>query len=160
MAVIVNVRVAPGPSLTPAAGDAADARPVLDRQPRARDVGAFDAGEGLPGAVAYLYSTSSSNQIEATTGADGRFTFTGLPAQRYGSFTRPLPDGWVHDSPREDVDGSDPGPAVRVRALRTFSETVHATGSFDRGTYQMGDAVKLHADQRQRRRPARDHRGL
>ncbi|MEU4526404.1 hypothetical protein AB0F52_47735 [Amycolatopsis sp. NPDC024027] len=107
--------------------------------------GTFDAGEGLPGAVAYLYGTSWGNPIEATTDADGRFTFTDLPAQRYGISTRPLPDGWVHDGPQEyvDVDGSDPGPAVQVRALRPFSEKVRATGSFDRGTYQVGDTVQV-----------------
>ncbi|RSM40544.1 hypothetical protein DMA12_26710 [Amycolatopsis balhimycina DSM 5908] len=107
--------------------------------------GAFDAGEGLPGAVAYLYGTGPGNPIEATTDAGGRFTFTGLPAQRYGVSTRPLPDGWVNDGPQQyvDVDGSAPGPAVQVRALRPFSEKVHATGSFDRGTYQVGDTVQV-----------------
>ncbi|MGW3958880.1 carboxypeptidase regulatory-like domain-containing protein [Amycolatopsis sp. NPDC005003] len=108
--------------------------------------GALDPGEALPGAVAYLFGTGSGNQIEATTDADGRFTFTGVPAQRYGISTRNLPDGWTYEGgPQEylDVDGSDPGPAVRLRALRPFSEKVHATGSFDRGTYQVGDPVQV-----------------
>jgi hypothetical protein len=107
--------------------------------------GAFDPGEGLPGAVAYLYGTGSGSQFEATTDAEGRFTFTGLPARRYGISTRPLPDGWVNDGTQSylDVDGSDPGPAVQLRALRPFSEKVHATGSFDRDTYQVGDTVQV-----------------
>ncbi|MFT7868073.1 MULTISPECIES: SdrD B-like domain-containing protein [Amycolatopsis] len=108
--------------------------------------GTFDPGEGLPGATAYLYGTSSGNQIEATTDADGRFSFTDLPAQRYGISTTKLPDGWIYDAAAEqrvDVDGSDPGPAVALRAVRPFSEKLHATGSFDRGTYQVGDTVQV-----------------
>ncbi|WIX91033.1 SdrD B-like domain-containing protein [Amycolatopsis sp. DG1A-15b] len=108
--------------------------------------GAFDAGEGLPGAVAYLYGTSSGNPVDVTTDADGRFAFTDLPAQRYGISTRDLPDGWIYEAAAQqylDVDGSDPGPAVQLRALRPFSEKVHATGSFDRGTYQAGDQVRV-----------------
>ncbi len=107
--------------------------------------GAFDAGEGLPGAVAYLYGTSSGNPIEVTTDADGRFTFTGLPAQRYGISARNLPDGWVHDSVQRnvDVDGSDPGPAVQLRALRPFTEKLQVTGSFDRTRYEIGDTVQV-----------------
>ncbi|MGV9364830.1 MULTISPECIES: SdrD B-like domain-containing protein [unclassified Amycolatopsis] len=108
--------------------------------------GAFDAGEGLPGAIAYLYGTSSGNPIEVTTDADGRFAFTGLPAQRYGISSRNLPDGWVYEAATEqrlDVDGSDPGPVVQLRAVRPFSEKLHATGSFDRGTYQVGDSVQV-----------------
>ncbi|WP_244210800.1 MSCRAMM family protein [Amycolatopsis kentuckyensis] len=107
--------------------------------------GTFDAGEGLPGAIAYLYGTSSGNPIEVTTDADGRFTFTGLPAQRYGISARSLPDGWVHDSVQRnvDVDGSDPGPEVPVGALRPFTEKLHATGSFDRTAYQVGETVQV-----------------
>ncbi|MBE8524867.1 hypothetical protein ILP97_46585 [Amycolatopsis sp. H6(2020)] len=108
--------------------------------------GAFDAGEGLPGAVAYLYGTSSGNPIEVTTDADGRFAFTGLPAQRYGISSRNLPDGWVYQAAAEqrvDVDGSDPGPVVELRAVRPFSEKLQATGSFDRGSYQVGDTVQV-----------------
>ena len=107
--------------------------------------GAFDAGEGLPGAVAFLWGTSSANQIEATADADGHFVFTDLPAQRYGIATRPLPDGWVPDAVQQyaDVDGSDPGPSVPLRVLRPLSEKLHATGSFDRTTYQVGDTVQV-----------------
>lgn len=108
--------------------------------------GAFDPGEGLPGAVVYLTGTHSGNSPEVTTDADGRFTFTGLPAQRYGIATRNLPDGWVDGATASrylDVDGSDPGPVAELRALRPFSEKVHATGSFDRTTYQVGDAVQV-----------------
>ncbi len=108
--------------------------------------GTFDAGEGLPGAIAYLYGTSSGNPIEVTTDADGRFTFTGLPAQRYGISSRNLPDGWVYEAATEqrvDVDGSDPGPVVQLRAVRPFSEKLQATGSFDRGSYQVGDTVQV-----------------
>ncbi|MEU0529946.1 SdrD B-like domain-containing protein [Amycolatopsis tolypomycina] len=110
------------------------------------DNGAVDPGEGLPGAVAYLYGTSSGNPIEVTTDADGRFAFTDLPAQRYGIATRNLPDGWVYGSAAEqrvDVDGSDPGPSVPLRAVRPLSEKLHVTGSFDRGTYQVGDPVQV-----------------
>jgi hypothetical protein len=108
--------------------------------------GTFDAGEGLPGAAAYLYGTGSGNPIEVTTDADGRFTFTDLPAQRYGISTYHLPGGWVYESVAAqyiDVEGNDPAPAVQLRALRPFSENLHATGSFDRGSYQVGDTVQV-----------------
>lgn len=107
--------------------------------------GAFDPGEGLPGAVASLYGAGSGSPLEATTDADGRFTFTGLPARRYSITTHSLPDGWIHDDVQQnvDVDGSDPGPAPQLRALRPFSEKLHVTGLFDRGTYQVGDTVQV-----------------
>jgi hypothetical protein len=108
--------------------------------------GAFDAGEGLPGAIAYLYGTSSGDPIEVTTDADGRFAYTDLPARRYGISSRNLPDEWVYESAveqRVDVDGSDPGPVVQLRAVRPFSEKLHVTGSFERGTYQVGDTVQV-----------------
>lgn len=106
--------------------------------------GAYDAGEGIPGAVAHLYGAGSS--VEATTDAEGRFTLADLPAQRYGISTYDLPDGWVYGATAEahvDVDGGDPGPAVQLRAIRPLSEKLHATASFDRGTYQVGDAVQV-----------------
>lgn len=108
--------------------------------------GAFDAGEGLSGAVAYLYGGNSGTPIETTADADGRFTFADLPAQRYGISTYGLPGGWVYAATAQanvDVDGSEPGPAVELRALRPLSEKLHATGSFDRGTYQVGDPVQV-----------------
>ncbi|SEC89702.1 hypothetical protein SAMN04489727_5502 [Amycolatopsis tolypomycina] len=40
-------------------------------------------------------------------------------------------------------DGSDPGPSVPLRAVRPLSEKLHVTGSFDRGTYQVGDPVQV-----------------
>ncbi|SFW83645.1 MSCRAMM family protein [Amycolatopsis australiensis] len=108
--------------------------------------GAFDAGEGLAGAVAYLTGSGSGSPIEVTTGADGQFTFTDLPAQRYGISSYRLPDGWVSDAggPQYvDVDGSVPGPQRNLRALRPLSEKLHATGAFDRATYQVGDPVQV-----------------
>ncbi|MEV5716726.1 hypothetical protein AB0L41_22750 [Amycolatopsis mediterranei] len=108
--------------------------------------GAFDAGEGLPGAVARLYGAGSGNPIEVTTDADGRFTLTDLPARRYSISTRTLPDGWIYESAAEqyiDVDGSDPGPVAQLGAVRPFSEKLHVTGSFDRGSYQVGDTVQV-----------------
>ncbi|MGW4056644.1 SdrD B-like domain-containing protein [Amycolatopsis sp. NPDC004747] len=106
--------------------------------------GVFDAGEGLPGAIVYV--SGSGGSIETTTDADGRYTFTDLPARRYWISAYNLPGGWVPESGSPqyaDVDGSDPGPAVPLRGLRPFSEKVHATGSFDRTTYQVGDPVQV-----------------
>jgi hypothetical protein len=105
---------------------------------------AYEAGEGLAGATVTLYG-GTPTPYEAVSGADGRFGFADVPAQRYGISTRDLPDGWISGAVApEYVDvGAGPVTEPRLRSVRPLSEKLHATGSFDRTTYEPGDTAQV-----------------
>lgn len=103
----------------------------------------YDDGEGLAGAAVTLFGTGDFHQV---TGPDGRFTFSGIPAQRYSLSVGNLPDGWVlaaTGTQYVDIGGGEPTTEPKLRAIRPLSEQLHVTGSFDRHDYQPGDSVQV-----------------
>ena len=81
----------------------------------------------------------------ATTDAQGRFDFSGLPGGVY-LINLSGPDNWVVEQPASGmvtVDGSPGSTAVNFPATRPLSETLHATMAFDQASYAVGDEAHL-----------------
>jgi hypothetical protein len=102
-----------------------------------------DPGEGLAGATVSIFAGMS--RYETSSDAQGRFTFTGVPAQRYGVGINDVPGGWVvpYTDPRLDVTGDTPGPDVQLRAVRPLTDQLKLVSSLDRETYQPGDTAQV-----------------
>lgn len=92
--------------------------------------GVQDAGEGLSGALAYLYGGGDPNVTPKTrTDANGRFTFTDLELRAWGLSFNELPGGWVlkYISDPIPVDGSDSTSELRFQAVRPLEDQLTAS---------------------------------
>ncbi|PXY32261.1 CARDB domain-containing protein [Prauserella muralis] len=103
---------------------------------------ALDPGEELSGVT---MSLSADRSLRTTTGDDGRFTFTSVPAGIYSlSTTGTVPGGW--DVPGRwnlRVDGSGEHTGLALRGTRPASENLTASITFAKATYQPGDTARL-----------------
>ncbi len=109
--------------------------------------GAPDAGEELPRVHvnAYAYSESGPLDLNATTGADGRFRFADLPVQVYTLHVTDEPDGWVVEPSysRVAVDGSGSAANLVLRGERPLTDQLSVTMKFTRALYQVGDRADI-----------------
>ncbi|PSL55512.1 SdrD B-like protein [Saccharothrix carnea] len=109
--------------------------------------GAPDAGEQLPGVHvnADAYDASGELDLHATTDADGRFRFAGLPVQVYTLRITDEPDGWVVEPSysRVAVDGSGSAANLVLRGERPLTDQLSVTMRFTRDVYQVGDRADI-----------------
>jgi hypothetical protein len=108
--------------------------------------GVQDPGEtGFAGVIIDLNPNLPTGQRRQTTDASGRFRFTDLPADSYrASYNPPYP--WSVYTRTGDslvIDGSPRTANVRVAAVPSLWNTLHASMFFDRDTYQPGETARL-----------------
>ncbi|HEX4224444.1 MAG TPA: SpaA isopeptide-forming pilin-related protein [Pseudonocardiaceae bacterium] len=110
-----------------------------------------DPGEGIAGAQIALYGPyggvdgNPAQTYIATTGADGSFQLTGLPAGQYEAYDNSAPAGWYVQSVNtgevmvRHTGGSGPG-----RFLATPTPIpLTGTMSFDQTSYHAGDTAHV-----------------
>ncbi|MCT2583061.1 carboxypeptidase-like regulatory domain-containing protein [Actinophytocola gossypii] len=108
------------------------------------DNGRFDAGEGLPGAV-----VTANNQVdwdggdtyEATTGADGSFTFPRLPTVRM-MLSTVAPGDWLVGNQFVTIDLSDSNDGLRLRGARPLTDLA-ASLAFTEDVYRVGEHAEV-----------------
>ncbi|KJK51178.1 hypothetical protein UK23_08110 [Lentzea aerocolonigenes] len=108
--------------------------------------GQQDSGEAAAGALVEIYGGVPSNGYKATTDAEGRYSFKGTPSGDYWvNYT--LADGWIvhNENGAGDEVRVQPGAPVQLtaRAERPFSESLSATLTLDKDTYQVGEVATV-----------------
>jgi SdrD B-like domain len=108
--------------------------------------GQQDAGEAAAGAVVDAYGGVPSDSLRATTDADGRYSFKGIPSGDYSVYYT-LADGWIvhRDSGTTAEVRVLPGAPVQLtaRAERPFSESLSATLTLDKDAYQVDEIATI-----------------
>ncbi|MBP2340035.1 hypothetical protein JOF41_006213 [Saccharothrix coeruleofusca] len=106
--------------------------------------GAPDAGEALAGVPVRLAMWSENRT--ATTDAEGRFRFDGLPARVYHLTISDAPGGWVVDGASYAAvraDGNGSAANLVYRARRPLTDQLSASMRFTRDTYHVGDRARV-----------------
>ncbi|GAA2989140.1 SdrD B-like domain-containing protein [Actinokineospora diospyrosa] len=104
--------------------------------------GSPDAGEGIKGVKASIWTGAVSMKTE--TDANGRFQFTGLPLAHYRVTFWDAPDGWVVPySAMAIVDGYGTGANLVLRGVRPLTDQLSATMKFTKSVYNVGDSANL-----------------
>lgn len=110
----------------------------------ANENGKADRGEGLAGVVVTL-TAGTDAPIDTMTDADGRFDFTGLPAQVYRLSFPGEQDGWILASTTRTVavDGSDSNLDLFVRGVHPLRDVLDAKIDFGAKSYKPGEVAEL-----------------
>ncbi len=106
--------------------------------------GQADAGEAVSGGVVSIYGGVPATEHRATSGSDGRVSFTGIPTGSYSPYYE-LPDGWVvRSGPSSEFQvAPDRTTELVGRAERPVSEVLTATASLDKDTYRFPATAKI-----------------
>lgn len=104
--------------------------------------GQADPGEEAADVVVDIGGGVPHTNVKTTSGADGKFSFTGLPSGQYNvSYT--LADGWIVRGPNEvSVHPRKPSPTGGL-AVRPYRETLSATMTLDKDEYRVGDLATV-----------------
>ncbi|WP_037308309.1 SdrD B-like domain-containing protein [Amycolatopsis orientalis] len=101
-------------------------------------------GEDLAGVEIRLRSGGPGVTERVTTTDDtGRFTFDGVPVDRYYSvYFESFPSGWVNPSfgPLR-VDGTGQHTALEIRAGRPLTDSLQASARLDKASYAVGETA-------------------
>ncbi|MCP2244635.1 SdrD B-like domain-containing protein [Lentzea aerocolonigenes] len=105
-----------------------------------------DPGEAAAGAVVEANGGAPYGYYKATTDAEGRYSFSDLPAGDY-SVGYTLAGSWIVHVPDNVVQKVrvEPGRPVQLvaGAQRPYAEVLKATVQFDKTSYAVGDEVKI-----------------
>jgi hypothetical protein len=105
-----------------------------------------DPGEAAAGAVVEANGGAPYGYYKATTDAEGRYSFSDLPAGDY-SVGYTLAGGWIVHFPDDVVQKIrvEPGRPVQLvaGAQRPYAEVLKATAQFDKTSYAVGEEVKI-----------------
>lgn len=105
--------------------------------------GAYGPGEELPGVRITLTGGVPESAYHLTTGADGRFSVSGIPTGRYRTSFGTSQGWYVTSAVRHVRVGSGVGEPVLLRAVRPLAERLDVSLRFSQARYELGEPARL-----------------